>query len=227
MPRRRKIHSRRRLESGRSTSFAIDPLRRQPNADAGSLPVWFVSKLSKTSTTVALSGEGADELFAGYLTCRADILAGRARYVPRGLLRTALAAAQRLPVSDEKIGFEYKLKRFLEGSLLSPGDAHVFWNGTFSGNQKQLLVKSELPGSFHGLMREILSRSDIPPQDNIEIATDDVLAILRALTDAAGERGEVRRSPLEHRVSRALSGYLGIVDAPPAESSRARPKRSR
>ena len=81
--------------------------------------------------------------------------------------------------------------------------------------------------AFHGLMREILSRSDIPPQDNIEIATDDVLAILRALTDAAGERGEVRRSPLEHRVSRALSGYLGIVDAPPAEPSRARPKRSR
>ena len=90
-------------------------------------------------------------------------------------------------------------------------------------------IAKELAASqaaFHELMREILSRSDMPPQDNLEIATDDVLAILRALTDAAGERGEVRRGPLEHRVSRALSGYLGIVDAPPVESSRARPKRS-
>ena len=40
----------------------------EPTADAGALPVWFLSKLSKTQTTVALSGEGADELFGGYLT---------------------------------------------------------------------------------------------------------------------------------------------------------------
>src|SRR2546430_5294847 len=35
----------------------------EPSADAGALPVWFLSKLCKTKTTVALSGEGADELF--------------------------------------------------------------------------------------------------------------------------------------------------------------------
>jgi asparagine synthase (glutamine-hydrolysing) len=138
----------------------------EPNADAGSLPVWFLSKLCKATTTVALSGEGADELFAGYLTCRADILAGRARYVPRGLLRTALAAARQLPVSDEKISFEYKVKRFLEGSLLTPGDAHVFWNGTFNGKQKQSLLRTELPGSF----RRLLGAMDELPE------TDDVLA---------------------------------------------------
>src|SRR6202035_1056436 len=51
----------------------------EPTADAGALPVWFLSKLSKTRTTVALSGEGADELFGGYLTYRATHLAGHAR----------------------------------------------------------------------------------------------------------------------------------------------------
>ncbi len=44
----------------------------EPSADAGALPVWFLSKLCKTRTTVALSGEGADELFGGYLTYRAN-----------------------------------------------------------------------------------------------------------------------------------------------------------
>ena len=47
----------------------------EPSADAGALPVWFLSKLCKTRTTVALSGEGADELFGGYLTYRANTLA--------------------------------------------------------------------------------------------------------------------------------------------------------
>ena len=47
----------------------------EPSADAGALPVWFLSKLSKTQTDVALSGEGADELFGGYLTYRANRIA--------------------------------------------------------------------------------------------------------------------------------------------------------
>ncbi|WP_322061220.1 TetR/AcrR family transcriptional regulator [Paraburkholderia sp. J63] len=65
---------------------------------------------------------------------------------------------------------------------------------------------------FLELVQQILSRSDIPPQASMEIATEDVLAIVRALVDAAGERGEVRHGALEHRVGRALFGYLGIGD---------------
>ncbi len=177
----------------------------EPNADAGSLPVWFLSKLCKKSTTVALSGEGADELFAGYVTCRADILAGRARYVPRGLIRTALAAARQLPVSDEKISFEYKLKRFLEGSLLSPGDAHVFWNGTFSGNEKQSLLKRKLPGSFHALMDEMdklpESRDLLAPLlwfDQKYYLADDILVKSDRMSMAHAV--EVRPPFLDHRI---------------------------
>src|SRR5262249_23850434 len=43
-----------------------------PCADAGALHVWFLSKLSRQEVTVALSGEGADELFGGYVTYHAD-----------------------------------------------------------------------------------------------------------------------------------------------------------
>jgi asparagine synthase (glutamine-hydrolysing) len=127
----------------------------EPSADAGSLPVWFLSKLCKSKTTVALSGEGADELFGGYITCRADMLAKWARRMPRPLLQTALAGVRHWPVSDEKISFEYKLKRFLGGSLLEPSHAHVYWNGTFSDEEKQSLLRRPLPSAFHHLLDEV------------------------------------------------------------------------
>lgn len=109
----------------------------EPSADAGSLPVWFLSKMSRRQVTVALSGEGADELFGGYVTYLADRYAGLVRVLPVFLRRAAASAAQLWPVSDDKISFEYKLKRFFEGSLLTPEEAHVFWNGTFSSEQLQ------------------------------------------------------------------------------------------
>lgn len=129
----------------------------EPSADAGALPVWFLSRLCKTKTTVALSGEGADELFGGYLTYRADHLAALARRFPRKFIELALALVNRWPVSDEKIGFEYKAKRFLEGALLSPERAHVHWNGTFSDSEKQLLVTSPLPGALSDILGELKS----------------------------------------------------------------------
>ncbi len=109
----------------------------EPSADAGAVPVWYLAKMSKKDVTVVLSGEGADELFGGYLTYKADRYKRFLGGVPGSLCRTALACARRIPVSDEKIGFEYKLKRFLEGLLLAPEAAHVFWNGAFSEEEKR------------------------------------------------------------------------------------------
>jgi asparagine synthase (glutamine-hydrolysing) len=108
----------------------------EPSADAGALPAWFLAQMSSKDVTVVLTGEGADELFAGYLTYKADRYSAAARRVPAGLRRAALRCADLLPVSDDKISFEYKLKRFLQGSLLSPEMAHVYWNGTFTEAEK-------------------------------------------------------------------------------------------
>jgi asparagine synthase (glutamine-hydrolysing) len=52
-----------------------------------------------------------------------------------------LAIARRLPVSDEKIGFDYKVNRMLRGSLLPAADAHLYWNGTFSEDEKRGLSR--------------------------------------------------------------------------------------
>jgi asparagine synthase (glutamine-hydrolysing) len=109
----------------------------EPSADAGALPVWFLSEMTKRDVTVVLSGEGADEVFGGYLTYKADRYATMARVLPKPLRAAMLSAALLLPVSDEKIGFEYKLKRFLQGTLMGADEAHVYWNGTFTEAEKR------------------------------------------------------------------------------------------
>ena len=121
------------VDSIESLSYYSD----EPSADAGALPVWFLSKLSRKEVTVALSGEGADEILGGYLTYKADLLSHAARMLPRPVLTGLSKAANLLPVSDDKISFEYKLKRFLAGAMMSPGAAHTFWNGTFTEEEKE------------------------------------------------------------------------------------------
>jgi asparagine synthase (glutamine-hydrolysing) len=111
----------------------------EPSADAGALPVWFLSQMCRREVTVALSGEGADELFAGYNTYRADGYARALRHVPLPLRRLAARLAHGIPVSDRKIGLDYKLTRMLDGSLLDPLEAHFFWNGTFTRDQVRAL----------------------------------------------------------------------------------------
>jgi len=176
----------------------------EPSADAGALPVWFLSKLSREKTTVSLSGEGADELFAGYLTHRANELAQRARILPKSFLRMALAAVGHWPVSDEKISFEYKVKRFLEGATMDAARAHVFWNGTFSDRQKRKLVTADLP---HALDKILWQCRQLPTHDPLSrhlwfdqryFLPDDILN--KADRISMAHSLEVRPPFLDHRI---------------------------
>ena len=177
----------------------------EPSADAGAIPVWFLSKLSKTKTTVSLSGEGADELFGGYLTHRANRLAALARRLPRRTLQLAIGALGAWPVSDEKISFEYQLKRFLEGSLMTPERAHVYWNGTFSEAQKRALLRVELPPALNCVLGELRDRSaagdDLAPYlwfDQRYFLPDDILN--KADRMSMAHSLEVRPPFLDHRI---------------------------
>jgi asparagine synthase (glutamine-hydrolysing) len=177
----------------------------EPSADAGALPVWFLSKLSKTKTTVSLSGEGADELFGGYLTHRANHLATLARRLPRKALQLGLGALRFLPVSDEKISLEYQIRRFLEGSLMSPERAHVYWNGTFSDAEKAALVDTKLPPALKrilsGLREQATTHDDLARYlwfDQKYFLADDILN--KADRMSMAHSLEVRPPFLDHRI---------------------------
>jgi asparagine synthase (glutamine-hydrolysing) len=177
----------------------------EPTADAGALPVWFLSKMCKRRTTVALSGEGADELFGGYLTYRANTLARTARHLPSPALRLAIQAISHWPVSDDKISFEYKLKRFLEGATMSPERAHVFWNGTFSDKDKRSLLQTQLPNALDGILGELGGKFTSPDQlapflwfDQKYYLPGDILTKVDRMSMAHSV--EVRPPFLDHRI---------------------------
>ena len=178
----------------------------EPSADAGALPVWFLSKLCKTQTTVALSGEGADELFGGYLTYRANRFARAIRKFPRSVAHLGLAALKLAPVSDEKIGLDYKLQRFLTGSLLPPDQAHVYWNGTFSEQEKSAVLRQPSPHALDRLLaslREALAveTDDLAPYlqfDQRYYLPDDILVKSDRMSMAHAV--EVRPAFLDHRI---------------------------
>jgi len=177
----------------------------EPSADAGALPVWFLSKLCKRKTTVALSGEGADELFGGYLTYRADRMARTIRRFPRGMVSLALGAIRRWPVSDEKMGFDYKATRLLEGCLMPPEVAHAYWNGTFAKDDIDNLVRGPMPDSLAEILGQIRTlptvNDDLAPYlwlDQKYYLADDILTKSDRMSMAHSV--EVRPPFLDHRI---------------------------
>jgi len=176
----------------------------EPSADAGALPVWFLSRMSRRHVTVALSGEGADELFGGYLTYVADRLARPFRLVPRSLRRLMRSSLDRyLPVSDEKISLEYKLKRWIEGSWLDPDEAHFFWNGTFSTEQRKQIHR----GANGNGLKALVARLRLEPGGVVDrylqvdqnyYLPDDILYKTDRMSMAHSL--EVRPPFLDHRI---------------------------
>ncbi|HXP84453.1 MAG TPA: asparagine synthase (glutamine-hydrolyzing) [Bryobacteraceae bacterium] len=172
----------------------------EPSADAGALPVWFLSKMCRREVTVALSGEGADELFGGYNTYLADRYARWLRHLPVALRRTAAGLAHRAPVSDRKIGLDYKLTRMLDGSLLNPVEAHFFWNGTFTREQVRELRESP-DGAWADLPAPDASAGELNrflELDQMYYLPDDILNKCDRMSMAHSL--EVRPPFLDHRI---------------------------
>ena len=93
----------------------------EPMGDSSLLPTWFLCKHARERVTVALGGDGADELFAGYdpfLALRWADLYQRA--VPRPVHRAIALLAHALPVSHGNMSMDFRIKRALRGLRYQP-----------------------------------------------------------------------------------------------------------
>jgi asparagine synthase (glutamine-hydrolysing) len=108
----------------------------EPFADSSALPTYLVSQLAAEHVKVVLSGEGGDELFGGYHTYVADLLAPRVGWAAAA----ARPLIERLPSSSRKVSLEYRAKRFARGARLPPLERHHAWKEIFAPEARAELL---------------------------------------------------------------------------------------
>jgi asparagine synthase (glutamine-hydrolysing) len=102
----------------------------EPFADASIIPTWLLSRFTRKHVTVALGGDGGDELLLGYPTFFAESVARVLARVPARARRRALdAVISRLPVSAQHMSAEFKARRFMSGLDRAPHRRHPVWVG--------------------------------------------------------------------------------------------------
>ena len=132
----------------------------EPFADSSALPTYLVSRLASEDVKVALSGEGGDELFGGYYTYAADLLAERIG----GAAAAAGPMVERLPSSSRRASFDYRAKRFVRAAHLPPLERHLGWKTIFSAD-----ARAELTGGAHGFDPESLDRARFAETEGHEL----------------------------------------------------------
>jgi asparagine synthase (glutamine-hydrolysing) len=180
----------------------------QPFADSSAIPVYCVSKLAREHVKVVLSGEGGDEVFAGYQTYAAYRMAELYKRLPRSLAATVIPAiVKRLPVSHKRVSFDYRAKQFIKGALLSPPEGHYWWKVIFSEESKAELYASGKNGFADPLRlyREIYdacgARDPLTRLQHIDLTVylaDDIL--VKADRMSMANSLEARVPFLDHRV---------------------------
>jgi len=138
------------LEGARSLMPGILGRLDEPIADPSIVPTWLLSRFARRTVTVALSGDGGDELFAGYDPFAA--LAPAAWYralVPGPLHRGLKRLVEFLPRSSANMSLDFKLRRTLRGLSYPP----EYWNPAWLGPLE--------PAEISDLMHERVAAEDL------------------------------------------------------------------
>ena len=116
----------------------------EPLGDASIIPTYLLSRFTREHVTVALSGDGGDELFAGYPTLQAHRAAAVYNRLPATLRsRVVSPLVNRLPISLDDISLDFKAKRFVDGASFGLGDRHARWMGSFAPEERTELLTAD------------------------------------------------------------------------------------
>jgi len=122
----------------------IAKINDEPLADASIVPTYLLSKFTRQKVTVALGGDGGDELLAGYSTFLALKFAKLFRYLPRAIRKIIQKTANCLPVSFDNFSLDFKIKKILSGYDYSPEIQNQIWLGSFTPKENQKLFLPEI-----------------------------------------------------------------------------------
>ena len=191
----------------------------EPMTDLSTVPLYLLCKQAREHVTVCLSGEGADESFAGYDRFKASRMNRFFRLIPPPLRRQVIGRLiGMLPDQPQKKGAINMLKRFVEGANLDPAGQHLRWqyflNTTLENNLFQERFRNRISMDPFRQIREMAARCDATDQVNREIyldmrfmMTDSVLMKVDRMSMASSL--EIRVPLLDHVLVEFLASLPG------------------
>ena len=134
----------------------------EPFSDPSLVPTYLLSRFTRKHVTVALGGDGGDELFAGYPMYAGIKWAEIYKRIPGSMRNSFIEPLIRLlPVKTKNLSFDYKALRFVTGAKYDPVARHHIWFGSFTPDeQEQLLTANALAetnGDIYQQAREMMT----------------------------------------------------------------------
>ncbi len=183
----------------------------EPLSDPSLVPTYLLSRFTRKHVTVAVGGDGGDELFAGYQMYWGHHLAQIYTRVPAPLKSMVIEPLVRLlPVKTKNLSFDYKALRFITGTKYDPVARHHVWFGSFTPEEQQLLLTPDVlqhsNGDVYAAAREMVSECDaediVERMQNLDTRlylAEDILTKVDRASMAVSL--EVRAPFLDHRVA--------------------------
>jgi asparagine synthase (glutamine-hydrolysing) len=138
----------------------------EPMGDSSLLPTYLLCGYARKHVTVALGGDGADELFAGYDPFRALKWAKLyADWVPKPMHQAMQLMIARFPVSHRNMSLDFKIKRTLRGLSFSPRYWSPIWMAPLSPEELEEMFQE--PVDLDEVYSEVIVQWEACPQDNL------------------------------------------------------------
>ncbi len=134
----------------------------EPFADASIIPTYLLSKFTKKYVTVALGGDGGDELFAGYDPFLATYWSKYYEKIPYQIHENIIKPlVDKLPVSSKNMSLDFKMKHFLKGVYNSPIIRNQIWLGAFNQSEHKKLFSADVNEKITGFDSYDILKKDL------------------------------------------------------------------
>lgn len=172
----------------------------EPFADSSQIPTFLISKLAKNNVTVALSGDGGDELFCGYTRYfRAAKIYKRVNQVPF-IIKSVISSLLK-PFTYGKTNESRLVKFISELKINDPLSTYLYRVSKWRDPAKLVLNGNERKAEFYKIARNVSIKDPIHIMmftDLISYLTDDILVKVDRASMAVSL--ELRNPILDHRV---------------------------
>src|ERR1044072_9297346 len=137
----------------------------EPFSDPSLVPTYLLSRFTRKHVTVALGGDGGDELFAGYPMYAglrwAELYKRVQRFLQTGVIEPMVRL---LPVKTKNLSLDYKALRFVTGAKYDTVARHHVWFGSFTPEEQTELLTHEAlaasDGEIYAAARQMAEECD-------------------------------------------------------------------